>query len=55
MKYFFKLLITFFTSIILVSRSFIINKILRKFFKKKLEKGLVKYEKSIKINKEVWL
>jgi len=26
---------------------------LRKFLKKKLEKGLVKYEKSIKIYKEV--
>jgi len=30
-----------------------INEILRNFFKKKLEKGLVKYEKSIKIYKEV--
>jgi len=29
------------------------NEILRNFFKKKLEKGLVKYEKSIKIYKEV--
>jgi len=30
-----------------------INEILRNFLKKKLEKGLVKYEKSIKIYKEV--
>jgi len=28
-----------------------INEILRNFFKKKLEKGLVKYEKSINIYK----